>query len=571
MRHKDLGQLLLEARLINQETLDKALELQKKSNSKFGETLVSMGAVTENELLKLLSKQLNIPIIDLYFYDFDMSLVNLLPESYAREYNAIVLGRKTNALLVGIVDPMDINAIDAISRILKQPIATAIVGKTALLSIFNRVYRRTKEIVHFAKELSVELGEDLDKSSDQLFDANEDVADSRAPVVKLLYSLFRDAIQANASDIHIEPDEHVLRIRYRIDGILNEYVFDEKRIAVALVQRLKLRANLDISEHRSPQDGNFSFEMNGQAHDVRLSTIPTVHGESLVMRLLRQSFVVEDLSEMGMSKEMLARIEAISMLPFGMLLVTGPTGSGKSTTLYSLLSKLNTPERKIITVEDPVEYHIPRVSQVQVNPVIDLTFAKVLRSILRQDPDVIMVGEIRDSETALIAMRAAITGHLVLATLHTNSAWSSAMRLIDMGSDGFMVAAAVKAIVGQRLVRKLCKACAVEHEPDELEQAWFKSLNVDPATIQCKDAKGCSHCGSRGYLGRVGVYELLVLDNEMMTALRLNDVTRFVKAVTNCESYKLLAQSVLDLVRNGVTSVNEAIRVVGPMDEAFKY
>ncbi len=571
MRHKDLGQLLLEARLINQETLDKALELQKKSNSKFGETLVSMGAVTENELLKLLSKQLNIPIIDLYFYDFDMSLVNLLPESYAREYNAIVLGRKTNALLVGIVDPMDINAIDAISRILKQPIATAIVGKTALLSIFNRVYRRTKEIVHFAKELSVELGEDLDKSSDQLFDANEDVADSRAPVVKLLYSLFRDAIQANASDIHIEPDEHVLRIRYRIDGILNEYVFDEKRIAVALVQRLKLRANLDISEHRSPQDGNFSFEMNGQAHDVRLSTIPTVHGESLVMRLLRQSFVVEDLSEMGMSKEMLARIEVISMLPFGMLLVTGPTGSGKSTTLYSLLSKLNTPERKIITVEDPVEYHIPRVSQVQVNPVIDLTFAKVLRSILRQDPDVIMVGEIRDSETALIAMRAAITGHLVLATLHTNSAWSSAMRLIDMGSDGFMVAAAVKAIVGQRLVRKLCKACAVEHEPDELEQAWFKSLNVDPATIQCKDAKGCSHCGSRGYLGRVGVYELLVLDNEMMTALRLNDVTRFVKAVTNCESYKLLAQSVLDLVRNGVTSVNEAIRVVGPMDEAFKY
>jgi len=493
-----------------------------------------------------------------------------LPERYAREYNAIVLGKFNGNLQVGMVDPLDINAVDALSKMLKQPIKTALISERALLIVLDRVYRHTSEIRHFAKELSSEIGNDLIASSDTLFDEPVQSDAERAPVVSLLNSLFRDAVQAGASDIHIEPDQAALRIRFRVDGVLNEYVFDEKSITAALVQRLKLRANLDISEHRIPLDGSFSFEMKGEAYDVRLSTVPTVNGEALVMRLLQQSKTIGDLDELGIDKALVKRLRGIYTKPFGMLLVTGPTGSGKSTTLYSILSNLNTAERKIITVEDPVEYRITRVNQVQVNSKIDLTFAIVLRAILRQDPDVIMIGEIRDTETALIAMRAAITGHFVLATMHTNDALGSALRLMDMGAEGFMVASALQAIVGQRLVRNLCKSCIKDHEPDELEKAWLNAMDVNLAMIKCKDAEGCSHCGLRGYVGRTGIYELLELNSDMIKALRLNDVSAFAKAAHACKTYQPLSQSVLALVKKGITSVNEAIRVVGQLDEKTK-
>lgn len=572
MRHKPLGELLLEENLIDEVTLNEARELQKKSGKgkSFGEILISMGVVSEEILLNVLSKQLNIPYIDLLFYDIKQELIVLLPELYARQYQAMVLERQDNGYLIGMADPLDINAFDAVSKILKKPIKTALISKTVLLALIDRIYRRTNEISNFAKELSNELGDDFVESNDQLFDEATAIDEERAPVVKLLNSLFRDAVQAGASDIHIEPDEKTLRIRFRVDGVLNEYIFNEKRITAALIQRLKLRANLDISEHRIPLDGSFNFEIKRQSYDVRLSTLPTVHGESLVMRLLKQSTAISDLSQLGIEKELVKRIEAIYSKPFGMLLVTGPTGSGKSTSLYSILSRLNTPERKIITAEDPVEYRIARVNQVQINAKIDLSFARVLRAILRQDPDVIMVGEIRDAETALIAMRAAVTGHFVLATMHTNDALSSALRLIDMGAEGFMVAAAVKAIIGQRLVRNLCRACIKDHEPDELERVWLESMNVDPATVKCKDAEGCSHCGFRGYTGRTGIYELLELDSDMITALRLNDSSRFATAALACETYQPLSQSAFGLVRQGITSINEAIRVVGQMDETFK-
>lgn len=572
MRHKPLGELLLEENLIDEVTLNEARELQKKSGKgkRFGEILISMGVVSEEILLNVLSKQLNIPYIDLLFYDIKQELIVLLPELYARQYQAMVLERQDNGYLIGMADPLDINAFDAVSKILKKPIKTALISKTVLLALIDRIYRRTNEISNFAKELSNELGDDFVESNDQLFDEATAIDEERAPVVKLLNSLFRDAVQAGASDIHIEPDEKTLRIRFRVDGVLNEYIFNEKRITAALIQRLKLRANLDISEHRIPLDGSFNFEIKRQSYDVRLSTLPTVHGESLVMRLLKQSTAISDLSQLGIEKELVKRIEAIYSKPFGMLLVTGPTGSGKSTSLYSILSRLNTPERKIITAEDPVEYRIARVNQVQINAKIDLSFARVLRAILRQDPDVIMVGEIRDAETALIAMRAAVTGHFVLATMHTNDALSSALRLIDMGAEGFMVAAAVKAIIGQRLVRNLCRACIKDHEPDELERVWLESMNVDPATVKCKDAEGCSHCGFRGYTGRTGIYELLELDSDMITALRLNDSSRFATAALACETYQPLSQSAFGLVRQGITSINEAIRVVGQIDETFK-
>ena len=572
MRYKRLGELLLEEHLIDEETLKEAQELQKKSGNtkRLGHILISMGVVSEDVVLKLLSKQLKIPYIDLLFYDIKQELIILLPELYARQYQSMVLEHQNGGFLVGMADPLDINAVDAVSKILKKPIKTALISETVLSALIDRIYRRTNEISNFAKELSNELGEDFVESNDQLFDEATAINEQRAPVVKLLNSLFRDAVQAGASDIHIEPDEKTLRIRFRVDGVLNEYIFNEKRITAALIQRLKLRANLDISEHRIPLDGSFSFEIKGQSYDVRLSTLPTVHGESLVMRLLKQSTAISDLSQLGIDKDLVKRIEAIYSKPFGMLLVTGPTGSGKSTSLYSILSRLNTPERKIITAEDPVEYRIARVNQVQINAKIDLSFARVLRAILRQDPDVIMVGEIRDAETALIAMRAAVTGHFVLATMHTNDALSSALRLIDMGAEGFMVAAAVKAIIGQRLVRNICRACIKDHEPDELEKVWLESLNVDPATVQCKEGEGCSHCGFRGYSGRTGIYELLELNPDMITALRVNDSSRFAAAALACETYQPLTESAFALVKQGITSINEAIRVVGQLDESFK-
>jgi MSHA biogenesis protein MshE len=567
MKRIRLGELLLNAGLITQDTLDKAVELQKKTGDKFGRTLIGMGVVKEEDVLKLFASQLGITYVDLTHYELETNLIQLLPEIYARRYRAIILSKEEEFLIVGMADPQDINAFDAISKILKQPIKMAVVSELALLNVLDRVYRRTHEISHFAHELSEEMLEEFQEDRDELFDESQE-SDEQAPVVKLLNSLFRDAVQARASDIHIEPDEKSLRIRFRVDGLLNENILDDKRIVTALIQRLKLRAHLDIAEKRIPQDGRFNFKIKGKSFDVRVSTIPTANGESVVMRLLDQSSHITDLSELGIDSQTVKRIEEIYSKPHGMLLVTGPTGSGKTTTLYSILRRLNVPERKILTVEDPIEYRMERINQIQVNTKIDLTFARVLRALLRQDPDVIMVGEIRDAETAQIAMRAAITGHLVLATLHTNDAITSAMRLIDMGSEGYMVAAAVKGIIGQRLVRNLCRNCAIITKPDDHEAIWLESMDVD-ISLPYKKSQGCSHCNYRGYIGRTGVYELLVLNKEMLTALRVNDSNDFVKATLACDTYHPLSQSVLELVKKGLTSISEAIRVVGQLDEEF--
>ena len=567
MKRIRLGELLLNAGLINQETLDKAIELQKKTGDKFGRILIGMGVVAEEVVLKLFADQLGVRYIDLDKYELDPNFTQLLPETYARRCRALVLGQKDGDLLVGMADPQDINAFDALSKILKRPLKLAVISELGLLSAMDRVYRRTQEITNFAHELSGEMIEEFTGKEDELFDELQE-SDDQAPVVKLLNSLFHDAVQARASDIHIEPDEKSLRIRFRIDGILHENILDEKRIVSALIQRLKLRAHLDISEKRIPQDGRFNFKIKGHSFDVRVSTLPTANGEAVVMRLLDQTNHVTDLSQLGIDSETVKRIEQIYSKPYGMLLVTGPTGSGKTTTLYSILSRLNTPDRKILTAEDPIEYRISRINQVQVNPKIDLTFARVLRAMLRQDPDIIMVGEIRDTETAKIAMRAAVTGHFVLATLHTNDAMTSAIRLIDMGVEGYMVASAVKAIIGQRLVRTICKSCINEDKLDENELAWLVSMKVDPS-LPFKKGSGCSHCNYCGYFGRVGIYELLELNLEMLTALRQNDSASFIKAALACKSYHPLSKSIINLVIDGQTSVSEAIRVIGQLDEEF--
>lgn len=565
-KHKiRIGDLLVQNKVLTEEQLMKGLQRQKDTGQRLGRTLIDLGYIDEDRFLSFLSQQLDIPFVDLRRFNFDVDLVQLLPESYARRYRAIVLSDEKDSLVVGMADPMDIFAFDELERILQQPIKQAVVRETELLNTLDLVYRRTEDIATFAEELD----EELTDSQFDLAALSLDADDSEAPVVKLLQSIFEDAVQVRASDIHIEPDENVLRIRQRVDGILQEQVMKERRIAPALVLRLKLLAGLDISEKRLPQDGRFSLKVKERNIDVRLSTMPTQYGESVVMRLLDQTSGVKDLNEVGMPEAMLERFRKLIHMPHGLILVTGPTGSGKTTTLYGALQELNVVGKKIITVEDPVEYRLHRINQVQINPKIDLSFARVLRSALRQDPDILLVGEIRDQETAEIALRAAMTGHMVLSTLHTNDAVSSAMRLVDMGAEGFLAATALRAVVAQRLVRRLCDNCYVDHEPEAKDMAWIRNLLGEEAKeIQLKKPVGCHRCNNTGYRGRIGVFELLVLNEPLSDALRRADSADFVRIAKKTPGYQPLVVSALKDAIKGITSLEEVLRVAEQIDES---
>jgi len=567
-QRRRIGDLLVQNQVISEQQLLTGLGKQKELGQRLGRVLIDLGYIDEEQFLSFLSQQLQIPFIDLRRYDFDVTLIQLLPETYARRYRAIVLADQGAQLLVGMSDPMDIFAFDEIERILQQPIQQAVVRESELLNTLDLVYRRTEEIAGFAEELDEELTEgqfDLEALS-----LNAD--DSDAPVVKLLQSIFEDAVQVRASDIHIEPDENVLRIRQRVDGVLQEQVMKERRIAPALVLRLKLLSGLDISEKRLPQDGRFSLKVKGRNIDVRLSTMPITHGESVVMRLLDQTEGATSLDKVGMPAEMLKIFRKLIHMPHGLILVTGPTGSGKTTTLYGALQELNEIGKKIITVEDPVEYRLHRINQVQINPKIDLSFARVLRAALRQDPDILLVGEIRDTETAEIALRAAMTGHLVLSTLHTNDAVSSAMRLIDMGAEGFLVATSLRAVVAQRLVRRLCDNCFVEHQPDTKDLAWIKGILGEQAEdIQLKQASGCHRCNNTGYRGRIGVFELLIISDVLADALRRADSMDFVKIAKSAPGYQPLVVSALKFAAQGITSLDEVLRVAEQIDESLDF
>ncbi|MBS1220296.1 MAG: biosis protein MshE [Proteobacteria bacterium] len=554
-----IGDLLVENKIISEGQLGTALTEQKKTGRRLGRTLIELGYIDEDRLLIFLSQQLNIPNIDLRTYKFNPDTVRLLPETHARRYRAIVLDDKPDALLVGMADPGDIFGFDELTRILKRPITQAVVRESDLLRTIDVVYRRTAEITTLAEELGQELSEhDFDLA--QLVQSE----DTDAPVFKLLQTLFKDAVQVGASDIHIEPDEKVLRIRMRVDGVLQEQIMNEKRVAPALVLRLKLMAGLDISEKRLPQDGRFNIKVKDKSIDARVSTLPVSFGEAVVMRLLDQSGGALNLEQIGMPPEILQRFRRQIHHPHGMVLVTGPTGSGKTTTLYSALTELNQPEIKIITVEDPVEYRLPRISQVQVHTKIGLTFASVLRTALRQDPDIVLVGEMRDQETAEIGLRAAMTGHLVLSTLHTNDAIATANRLIDMGAEGYLVAAALRAIIAQRLVRRICGTCAQPYTPDAQEHAWLSAtVGQEGATAGYKRGAGCPHCNNTGYRGRIGVYEFLELDEAMAEGLRSNDSNAFTAAAKASPGYRPLVLCALDYARDGLTTLEEVFRVAG--------
>nr|WP_320114843.1 GspE/PulE family protein [uncultured Desulfuromonas sp.] len=559
-----IGDLLVSEGIISEEQLMTALQTQKSSGGKLGRTLIDLGYISEDHLLEFLSRQLQVPLVDLRLFKFDGELVKLIPETLARRFRVVALTREANHLLVGMADPTDIFALDKLTALLNQPVEPAVVRESDLLRSLDTVYRRTDEIENIAEE----LGEELAQTDFNLAELLPDSQLEDAPVVRLLQTLFEDAVQVGASDIHIEPDETVLRIRQRIDGVLHEQVMKEKRIAGALVSRLKLMSGLDISERRLPQDGRFNIRVKGKSIDIRLSTMPLQYGESVVMRLLDQSGGLLRLDHIGMPPHLLARFRRFIHQPHGIVLVTGPTGSGKTTTLYGALNEMNQPEKKIITVEDPVEYRLPRINQVQVNTKVGLTFASVLRTALRQDPDIVMVGEMRDKETAEIGLRAAMTGHLVLSTLHTNDSISTALRLLDMGAEGYVVASSLQAVLAQRLVRRVCTSCSEEDPLDAQQRSWLQAaLGTDEVPQGFKKGRGCSQCGNTGYHGRIGVFELLEIDAPLADALRRNDSAAFARSAQAQEHFISLADCALEYARQGITTMEEVVRVAGQVDE----
>ena len=559
-----LGEILLQQKLLTDDQLKAALDEQKRSGRKLGRIFIDSGFLTEDQIGGALARQLQVPFINLKHFNIKPEIATLLPETLARRFRAIVLEDSGTYYRVGMADPTDLFAYDEINRVLKRDIQLAVVSESALLQNIDRVYRRTEEISGLAQELGEDLGEAvIDLGGIGLTAGIED-----APVVKLLQSVFEDAVQVRASDIHIEPQERKLHIRFRIDGVLHLQTEAASKIASALVLRLKLMSGLDISERRLPQDGRFNVKVRNVSIDVRISTMPTQFGESVVMRLLNQSGGILGLERIGMPKWMLERLRTVIQRPSGMVLVTGPTGSGKTTTLYAALEELNTTERKIITVEDPVEYRLPGINQVQIHEKIELTFARVLRTALRQDPDVILVGEMRDQGTVETGLRAAMTGHMVLSTLHTNDAVSTPIRLLDMGAPRYMVAMSLQVVVAQRLLRLVCESCG---EPAQLapnEEVWARNeLGDRTVATQFRKGRGCTQCNGTGYLGRTGVYEMLEMTRPVVEAANQPDPAVFIEAARRQIAGRTLKDHALELVVQGRTTVEEAMRIGTQVDD----
>ena len=560
-----LGEILVQQKLLSEDQLNQALADQKRTGRKLGRVFVESAFVTEEQISGALARQLGIPYINLKFYNINQDVVRLLPETQARRFRALVLEDRVETVLVGVSDPTDLFAYDEIARLLKKGVELAVVNETEVLQAIDRIYRRTGEITGLARELEQDLGEANSVDFGALA-SNSGLEE--APVVKLLQSVFDDAAQVRASDIHIEPQDGRLQIRFRIDGVLHLQTEADIKIATPLALRLKLMADLDISEKRLPQDGRFAVKVRNQRIDVRISTMPTQFGESVVMRLLNQVGTTLRLDAIGMPPSLVERFRAIVQRPNGLVLVTGPTGSGKTTTLYSALAELNSVEKKLITVEDPVEYRLPGINQVQVNDKIDLSFARVLRSALRQDPDIVLVGEMRDQETAQIGLRAAMTGHLVLSTLHTNDAASTPLRLMDMGVPRYMVGGSLQAVLAQRLVRVICESCSQPHTAAPPERAWLRAeLGERADSVPFFHGRGCSHCNGTGYRGRTGVYELLEMTRAVNDAVNHPDPGHFLKVAHAEMRGETLRRGAVRLAIQGRTTVAEAMRVSNQSEE----
>ena len=549
-----IGELLLAADLVTEDQLMLALAEQKISGERIGRILVEKRVITESQLVRVLAQHYGIPYVDLDEQLLDYTASRLVRESFARRYQALAIGWEDNRLVVAMVNPADVFALDDIRSISGQDVKPVMAEASQLQRAIDKVWSSKAEDI---MKMATDTAEDEDDSIVNVREAAED-----APVVQFVNELITRGVSERASDIHLEPGDTELRIRYRIDGVLQDVMRVPRAIQPAVVSRIKIMGDVNIAERRLPQDGRISVPISGRRVDLRLVTLPTEQGEALVIRILDRSAGLVTVKDLGFLPENEERFEYCYRKPWGAVLVTGPTGSGKSTTLYATLGELNDPKRSIITVEDPIEYHMNGIKQVQVNRKAGLTFANALRSILRADPDIVLVGEIRDRETATIAVEAALTGHLVLSTLHTNDAASTPARMLDMGVEPFLVTSAVTCVVAQRLTRRLCDKCKEPYEPttEELTSVGWNGKGIDGPTFF--RAVGCGSCSSSGYRGRFAVHEVLQMTEEVAALVLKRASTPEVKEAAVSQGMLTLREDGLRKVAAGQTSIEELLRVV---------
>lgn len=544
---KRLGDLLIEAGLITKEQLEETLK-EKAPGQKLGDALLQRGYITEQQLIEVLEFQLGIPHVSLYRYPIDPKLMNLVPKEFAKRNMLIPLKQEGDRLFVAMADPMDFFAIDDLRLSTGFHIEVAIASKDDILRAINKYYDIDDSVEEF-----------LNIAPQQEVREQEKLVEDDSPIVKLVNQILQMAVEQRASDIHIDPQETKVVIRYRIDGILRTERALPKHMQGMLTARIKILANMDITEHRVPQDGRIKMNIDFHPVDLRVSTLPTIYGEKIVMRVLDLGAALNDLNKLGFNKVNLQRFIQLIEQPTGIVLITGPTGSGKSSTLYAALNRLNGEHVNIITIEDPVEYQLEGVNQIQVNPNVGMTFAEGLRSILRQDPNIIMVGEIRDRETAEIAIRASLTGHLVLSTLHTNDALSTVARLIDMGVEPFLVATSLSGVVSQRLVRRVCRDCQEEHEPTKREVDIFARRGLKIEKVM--RGRGCPMCNMTGYKGRIALHELMVMSDEMRKVILNGEPLSKLREIAIKNKMIFLIDDGLLKVKQGLTTTEEVLRV----------
>ncbi|HEX4492519.1 MAG TPA: ATPase, T2SS/T4P/T4SS family [Acidimicrobiia bacterium] len=553
-----LGALLMREGLLTEAQLDAALSEQGRSGKQLGRILIESGTISETDLVRTLAKQVGLEYLDLGDATIDPSAVSLVSEAMARRYQAIAVAWEDGKLVVAMADPSNVFALDDIRAITGHEVKTVVASPSELAATIDRYFRLDTEVDTVAQAAADEFSE-----SEDLGSVNEVLED--APIVKFVNLLVTQAVNDRASDIHVEPTESDLRIRFRIDGVLHEVMRSPRSIQAGVISRLKVMADINIAERRIPQDGRISLKVGGRAVDLRVATLPTVYGEKVVMRILDKGNALLRLEDLGFLTETHERFASAYHKPYGTILVTGPTGSGKSTTLYATLNLLNEAHRNIITVEDPVEYRLAGINQVQVHPKAGLTFASALRAILRSDPDVILVGEIRDRETAVIAIEAALTGHLVLSTLHTNSAASTPMRLVEMGVEPFLVTSALDCVVAQRLARRLCDHCKEAYQPTEaelVEAGWAVDELSGSEWPVLQRAVGCSSCGRTGYKGRFAIHEVMLLSEEIERMIIERRSTDDVSKMAVMEGMIPLKKDGLRKVALGYTTLEEIFRVV---------
>ncbi|MGQ0825757.1 MAG: GspE/PulE family protein [Actinomycetota bacterium] len=553
-----LGALLIAEGLLTEAQLDAALAEQSRSGKPLGRLLIEQGTISEVELVRTLARQVGLEFVDISDRAVDGSVANLINESLARRYQAIPIGWEDGKLVVAMADPSNVFAVDDIRAIAGAEVKTVVATPTQITETIDQFYRVEGEV-----DAVVQAAADEQADEDE-FAAISDVVED-APIVKFVNLLINQAVQDRASDIHVEPTETDLRIRFRIDGVLHEVMRSPRAIQAGVVSRLKVMADINIAERRIPQDGRIGMKVGGRPIDLRVATLPTVYGEKIVMRILDKGQALLRLEELGFLPETLARFEACYRKPYGTILVTGPTGSGKSTTLYATLNQLNEPDRNIITVEDPVEYRLAGINQVQIHPKAGLTFASALRSILRSDPDILLVGEIRDRETAVIAIEAALTGHLVLSTLHTNDAASTPLRLVEMGVEPFLVCSALDCVVAQRLARRLCDKCKEDFQPTEAELSGARWPVEDLSGSEwptLSRAVGCGSCGRTGYRGRFAIHEVMPITEEIERMIIERRSTEDIQKEAVMQGMLALRSDGLRKVAAAMTTLEEVFRVV---------